>query len=574
MISFEFAALHYAAPEKNGCAYMMEGLEKDWNDARDRRFVSYTNLPAGRYVFRVKAANNDGLWNTDGVSRSGSASFRRSGRPGGLSCWPSWPPWSRPADTWGRGSAGPGGGPPSWSPRSGSGRPSCRNRSPSGKRRRRSWSAAGSTWNPIFLNAPNAIVTTDSKGRVTEWNPGAERIFGWRREEALGKDVDDLVIKRELKEEAVQLSEVTLLGDGASAAGRRPPSQERHADPGHHGRFADSDRRRTSSAAMFVYTDITEIKKAEEAAHEANRAKSEFLANMSHEIRTPMNGIFGMTELALETDLTPEQREYMEAVKASADSLMTIINDILDFSKIEAKKIELETIPFHLRDTVHAHVAERRPAGREERAWSWPTQIPADVPDRVDGRSRPPPPDPDQPPQQRHQVHDRGRGRRLGRPGSSGPTTRSGSTSRCKDTGIGIPPGQAQADLRAVHPGRQLHDPDLRRDGSRPGHLLPARRADGREASGSRAKSDKGSTFHFTVTLDLQTQVEEEAGPRSSIEDLKDLPVLVVDDNATNRRILQDMLTHWGMKPALADSADDGPGGSARGPAPRAGASG
>jgi PAS domain S-box-containing protein len=550
LISFEFAALHFAAPEKNRFAYMMEGLEKEWNEVSDRRFVSYTNLPAGRYTFRVKAANGDGLWNNDGVSvrirvvppfyktvwfiglavlavlltASGYVGTRvqRARRRTALL---ESKVRERTAEL--------------------QKQIAVREAAEKESEKRRQYLES------VFLNAPNAIITADNKGRVTEWNPGAERIFGWRREEALGKDVDDLIIKRELKEEAVQLSEVTFSGTSL------PPREGvRHNKSGMPFPVIMGGSPIQSGddviGVMFVYTDITEIKKAEEAAHEANRIKSEFLANMSHEIRTPMNGIFGMTELALETDLTTEQREYLEAVQFSAASLMSIINDILDFSKIEAKKIELESIPFRLRDTIHAMIASVALLA-EKKGLELAYHIPPDVPDRVKG--------------------DPGRLRQIltNLLSNSIKFTSAGEVIvtvtveerledrvrlhiQVRDTGIGISPEK----LKVIFAPFTQADSSTTRiyGGTGLGLAITSQLVELMKGNiWVESELEKGSTFHFTVTLDLQTQVEDAPVP-ARYEDLLNLPVLVVDDNATNRHILQDMLTQWGLKPTLADSAE------------------
>ena len=212
----------------------------------------------------------------------------------------------------------------------------------------------------VLLEAtPTAIYLKDVQGNYVRFNKAFEDLFGIRREEWIGKSVDDLIGG----DVAVTMSKL----DREVFTTRTSQTYEakfsnRLTSAQREGLFwkaplTDTSGRVTGLVGSIL--DITEknrfeedLREAKRIAEAANQAKSDFLANMSHEIRTPMNGVIGMTDLALDTDLNPTQREYLTIVKNSAKSLMVILNDILDFSKIEAGKLNIEALPFELKASV------------------------------------------------------------------------------------------------------------------------------------------------------------------------------------------------------------------------------
>jgi PAS domain S-box-containing protein len=409
--------------------------------------------------------------------------------------------------------------------------------------------------------AHDAFVAMDARGVICGWNRQAEATFGWSRAEAMGRPLAPTIIPpayREAHDEGLRrflaTGEGPVLNKRIEVAAVRRDGSEFPVEL----TIAPIRLGEGPLFAAFV-RDITERKRAEsqlreakEAAEAASKAKSEFLANMSHEIRTPMNGILGMTELALDTELTREQRDYLTLVRVSAESLMAVIDDILDFSKIEAQKLTLDERDFSLRDglgdTLKALALRAQQKGLELAC-----HIPPEVPDALRGD-----------PGRLRQVIVNLVGNAIKftqagevvvevtRAGGDGPPSDGCLLEfSVRDTGIGIPPEK----LGLIFEAFAQADGSTTREygGTGLGLTISSRLV---ELMGGRvwveSEVGRGSTFRFTARFGPARGSAASAGLRRP-EGLHGLSVLVVDDNATNRQILEEMLANWRMRPTAVD---------------------
>ncbi len=398
-------------------------------------------------------------------------------------------------------------------------------------------------------NIPVAVEIIDTDSRIQSWNPAAEALFGFSAEEAIGRNIDDLLASDETRDEAVRLTQKSMregeLIHFITHRTRKDGSRvevELFAVP--------MFRNKQSTGSLAIYHDITELQHARREAEAANEAKSSFLATMSHEIRTPLNAIVGMTTLLLDTKLNQEQQEFTETIRSSSDALLTIINDILDFSKIEAGRMELEEQPYDLRECIESAFDLVAPTATEkgiDLAYSLDNNVPSFV---VSDSTR----------LRQILINLLGNSLKFTNQGevvlSVSATTPTPAENEpvqlhfaVRDTGIGIPSDRKDRLFRSFS---QVDASTTRKYGGTGLGLAISKRLS--ELMGgsmwveSEGVSGKGSTFHFTI-LARPSEKPVPVFLNARQPELSGRRALIVDDNATNRYILMRQLQSWGMIP-------------------------
>ena len=406
--------------------------------------------------------------------------------------------------------------------------------------------------------SPAALLMVQQDGRILMANSRGLTLFGYTEAELIGQPIELLVPQRFRAEHPARRDSFfkdpvqRAMGAELELLGVRKDGSEFPVKVG-----LSPVETAEGKAVICGVLDITDQKKtmeamrqAKEAAESASRAKSSFLANMSHEIRTPMNGIIGMAQLLARTELRSHQRDYLATVDESAHILLRLLNDILDFSKIEAGKLELECVDFRISECV-ARATQMMVLRAAEKGLEIACRVAPEIPDHLRGDSGR---------IQQVLVNLLGNAVKFTEAGEIFVNVNAESITpdrvrlhiSVSDTGIGIPADKLDQIFR---PFEQAESSTTRRFGGTGLGLTISRQLV--EMMHGRIWIDsefgRGSTFHFTAEFGIAADQHRPAP--AELDSLHELPVLVVDDNFTNRRILSEMLQHWHMQPVMADSA-------------------